>query len=149
METSFEWPAQVVLPRGPSTSFLITYIGGIGNVWLLDFPGGTSRQVTVDSTSQEVGSGSISYKGPRLSSDGLYLAYRRGVSKQLSDSMQVEYGLWIADLGKGEATLIYEKAPPDTTGDLAATCWLIFPSWKGSTSLPVAISQIQPMPKGL
>jgi Tol biopolymer transport system component len=111
LQTSFDWPVQAEPQTNTLDPLRMAYIGANGNVWLLDLPEGTPRQITGDSMPQTEGGGYINYNEPRLSSDGLYLAYRRSVGTPISEGMQVEFGLWISDLEKGESTLMYDKNP--------------------------------------
>jgi Tol biopolymer transport system component len=109
--TSFDWPAQGKPQSNTPAPLRMAYIGADGNVWLLDFPEGTPRQMTIDASSQGSGDNTITYNEPRLSSDGLYLAYRRGAGTPRSEGMQYTFGLWIANLETRESTLVYEKSP--------------------------------------
>lgn len=110
-QTSFEWPPASEPEGNTPAPLRVTFIGPDGNVWLVDLPENTPRMVTNDATSMDPAPSNISYNEPRLSSDGKYVAYRRGAGIAQVEGMSIDFGLWVADLTTGESQEVYDMSP--------------------------------------
>ncbi len=88
----------------------LAYIGGDGNLWLLDLITGGQQQLTSDgrsmfSFSQEK---FVTYQQPAWSSDGRFLAYERTTYTPLADRTDIKESLWMYDDDSGEMRLLLE-----------------------------------------
>ena len=115
-ETSFEWaPGKAGSPGAPEgAAYTLAYLGPDGNLWAMEVNGVeavTARQITTDGTPPYTDGASVTYFGPRLSSDGTLLAVRRDAGTPVESGMQFETGLWVANLTSGELTQVIEGTP--------------------------------------
>ncbi len=128
----------VVLPSATAANQPIdqrlAYVGGDGNLWLLDVLTGEQEQLTSDgrsmfSFSQEK---SVTYQQPAWSSDGRFLAYERTTYTPLADRTDIQESLWIYNGESGEMQPILE--------DIQITGF----SWKPQTHMIAYSEMIDP-----
>jgi Tol biopolymer transport system component len=119
MTTTFEWDPLGTQPPGsgaPGSGARIAYLGRDGNVWVLEWPGGTSTQITSDADAGPMDGTAptapiISYYFPAISSDGNLVAYRRDEGTPIESGLNFTFGLWVYDLRTGESRQIIEQNP--------------------------------------
>lgn len=112
LSTSFDWPPMEE-PQGNLLSALrMAYIGPDGNIWLVDLPENVPSMVTNDATPLDSsGPVVLAYNDPKLSSDGRFIAYRRGLATQQENGGSMDFGLWVVDLTTKIADEIYALSP--------------------------------------
>ncbi len=86
----------------------LVYVGLDNNLWLLESGSGTPRQLTFDGNPIGNENSAVEYHFPRLSSDGVQLAFRRDVSVPVENGYDFSSALWVMDLKNGEQTLVQE-----------------------------------------
>jgi Tol biopolymer transport system component len=112
LQATFDWPPTSGTADDALAPYRIAYIGPEGNVWVADMPEYLPRGVTTDATSPDASTPpSISYNDPQLSSDGKWIAYRRGEGIQQAEGMSMDFDLWVTDLATGEGIKIYDMSP--------------------------------------
>jgi hypothetical protein len=112
LQTQVEWPPASTAEPITGGPLRMAYIGTDGNVILVDSPENLPLALTTDATPLTSPDPlSISYNEPILSSDGRFLAYRRGESFQQGDGTSMGFSLVIVDLTTFETKQIYEKSP--------------------------------------
>jgi Tol biopolymer transport system component len=90
----------------------LTYLGPDGNVWALDWPGGTPRQITTDATGGSMeGETVIDYYFPAISSDGRLIAYRRDEGIPIASGLEYHFGLFVHDGLTGQSSQWLEDLP--------------------------------------
>jgi Tol biopolymer transport system component len=100
-------PIATTVPEGSFPT--MAYVGGDGNLWLLEEGSQTPRQVTSDAISIGGDSPFVEYQSPRISSDGTLLAYRQDAGTPTEGGYDVTTGLWIRNLATGEQQQILDS----------------------------------------
>jgi Tol biopolymer transport system component len=89
----------------------LAYVGGDGNIWLIDLLTGDQEQLTSDGRSMFSFNNeekSYTYQEPAWSSDGRFLAYERTTFTPLADRTDIKESLWLYDYDSGEMRLLLE-----------------------------------------
>lgn len=121
VETSFEWNAQPGENGNEPTDVSgapaarIAYIAADGNVWVLNRASGEMRQITTDATPETPGGNQqdtrIDYLNPAISSDGLFVAYRRDVGTPVESGSQYQFSLQVYNFETDESRQITDQYP--------------------------------------
>ncbi len=112
--TTFDWNPTAASPIGDepsSEALMLAYIGPDGNVWGLRWPGGEPRQLTDDANPSNGSEEAVSYYFPRISTDGMLVAYRRDQGKPIASGYEYQFGLWVYDIARGESRELYNESP--------------------------------------
>jgi len=86
----------------------MAYVGQDGNLWLLEMDSQAPRQLTFDANPMGNERTAVEYSFPRLSYDGVYLAYRQDVSIPIESGYDFTTGMWVRNLATGEQRQILD-----------------------------------------
>ncbi|MDX1437175.1 MAG: hypothetical protein R3335_10215 [Anaerolineales bacterium] len=124
VEAAFDWDPSAPpvtgeeppVDDGPASALRIAYLGPDGNVWAVDWPGGTPQQLTSDADSGPMDGTMpttpiINYHFPAISSDGRLVAFRRDFSTPATGSLDFSSGLWVHDRETNQLEQVYDGIP--------------------------------------
>lgn len=86
----------------------IVYIGTEGDLWLLESGSDAPTRLTTDANPIGGEGIAVDYSFPRLSGDGMLLAYRKDVSTPIESGYDFTSALWIRTMATGEETMVFD-----------------------------------------
>ena len=89
----------------------IAYIGMDGNLFVLEAGADMPHQLTSDFSQMGGEGNSVEYSWPALSSDGMYLAFRKDLGVPFEGGYDVTSALWVVNLDTGEMREIFSGTP--------------------------------------